>query len=83
MLFVSYNELSGAESAMLGSLTASVSILLALANSRVRCRRVRDESGDVVCLSACSGHGLGDSEELHVEQHVIGDKQVLLLNSRE
>ncbi len=74
--------MSGAESALLGSLVASLSSLAALTISRCRVRRVPDpETGEMRCLSACSEHGLVDSDELHVEQHVIGDKQVLLIST--
>ena len=66
----------------LGSLTASVTGLLALAISRFRIRCVPDEEGNTRCLSACSEHGLVDADELHIEQYTIGDKQVLMLSSK-
>ena len=74
--------MSGVEGALLGSLTASVTGLLALAISRFRIRCVPDEDGNTRCLSACSEHGLVDADELHVEQYTIGDKQVLMLSSK-
>ena len=75
--------MSGAESALLGSLVASVSSLLALAISRCRIRRVPDpETGEMRCLSACSEHGLVDSDELHVNENCLGDKKVLVLSSK-
>ena len=73
---------AAAESAILASLVTSLSSLAALAISRVRCRRVRDENGDIVCLSACSEHALIDSEELSVERYTLGDKELLLISSR-
>ena len=76
------NKMSGVEGALLGSLTASVTGLLALAISRFRIRCVPDEDGNTRCLSACSEHGLVDADELHVEQYTIGDKQVLMLSSK-
>ncbi len=71
-----------AESTILASLVTSLSSLAALAISRVSCRRVKDEEGNIVCLSACSEHGLVDSDELHVDRYVIGDKEVLLVSSK-
>ena len=75
------NKMSGAEGALLGSLTASVTGLLALAISRFRICCIADEEGNTRCLSACSEHGLVDADELHIEQYTIGDKQVLMLSS--
>ena len=80
--FLAKRKMSGAEGALLGSLTASVTGLLALAISRFRIRCVPDEEGNTRCLSACSEHGLVDADELHVEQYTIGDKQVLMLSSK-
>ena len=73
---------AAAESAILASLVTSLSSLAALAISRVRCRRVRDENGDIVCLSACSEHALVDSEELSVERYTLGDKELILISSK-
>ena len=73
---------AAAESAILASLVTSLSSLAALAISRVRCRRVRDENGDIVCLSACSEHALVDSEELSVERYTLGDKELVLVSSK-
>ena len=75
-------KMSGAESALLGSLTASVTGLLALAISRFRIRCVPDEEGNTRCMSACSEHPLIDSEELQVAEYKVGDKQVLMLSSK-
>ena len=74
--------MSGAESALLGSLSASVTGLLALAISRFRIRCVPDEDGNTRCLSACSEHGLVDSDEFHIEQHTLGDKQLLVFSAK-
>ena len=82
LIFLGKNKMSGAEGALLGSLTASVTGLLALAISRFRIRCVPDEEGNTRCLSACSEHGLVDADELHIEQYTIGDKQVLMLSSK-
>ena len=73
---------AAAESAILASLVTSLSSLAALAISRVRCRRVRDDNGDIVCLGACSEHALVDSEELSVERYTLGDKELILISSR-
>ena len=73
---------AAAESAILASLVTSLSSLAALAISRIRCRRVRDDNGDVVCLSACSEHALVDSEEINVERYTLGDKELILISSR-
>ncbi len=73
---------AAAESAILASLVTSLSSLAALAISRVRCRRVRDENGDIVCLSACSEHALVESEELAVERYTIGDKELIRISSK-
>ena len=73
---------AAAESTILASLVTSLSSLAALAISRVRCRRVRDENGDIVCLSACSEHALVDSEELSVERYTLGDKELILISSK-
>ena len=81
-IFLEKKEMSGAESALLGSLTASLTGLIARAISRFRIRCVPDEDGHTRCLSACSEHGLVDADELHVEQYTIGDKQVLMLSSK-
>ena len=75
-------KMTGAESALLGSLTASVTGLLALAISRFRIRCVPDEEGNTRCMSACSEHPLIDSEELQVAEYKVGDKQVLMLSSK-
>ena len=74
--------MSAAESAILASLVTSLSSLAALAISRIRCRRVRDDNGNIVCLSACSEHALVDSEELSVERYTIGDKELILISSK-
>ena len=75
--------MSGAESALLGSLVASLTSLAALALSRCRIRRVPDpETGEMRCLSACSETPLVDSEELHIERFIIGDKELLVLSSK-
>ena len=74
--------MSGAESALLGSLTASLTGLLALAISRFRIRCVPDEDGVTHCSSACSEHPLIDGDELHVAEYKVGDKQVLMLSSK-
>ena len=74
--------MSGAESALLGSLSASVTGLLALAINRFRIRCIPDEDGNTRCLSACSEHGLVDSDELHIEQHTLGDKQLLVFSAK-
>ena len=73
---------AAAESAILASLVTSLSSLAALAISRVRCRRVRDDNGDIVCLSACSEHALVDSEELSVERYTLGDTELILISSK-
>ena len=75
--------MSGAESAILASLVTSLSSLAMYAISRIRWRRVKDENGDIVCLSACSEHALVDSDELSVERYTIGDKEIILISSKQ
>jgi len=74
--------MSAAESAILASLVTSLSSLAMYALSRIRWRRVRDENGDIVCLSACSEHALIDTEELSVERYTLGDKELILISSK-
>jgi len=75
--------MSGAESAILASLVTSLSSLAMYAISRIRWRRVKDENGDIVCLSECSEHALVDSDELSVERYTIGDKEIILISSKQ
>ena len=75
--------MSAAESAILASLVTSLSSLAMYAISRIRWRRVKDENGDIVCLSACSEHALVDSDELSVERYTIGDKEIILISSKQ
>ena len=75
--------MSAAESAILATLVTSLSNLAMYALSRIRWRRVKDENGDILCLSACSEHALVDSDELSVERYTIGDKEIILISSKQ
>ena len=75
--------MSAAESAILASLVNSLLSLAMYAISRIRWRRVKDDNGDIVCLSACSEHALVDSDELSVERYTIGDKEIILISSKQ
>ena len=47
----------------------------------MRCRTVPDEDGTPHCLSACSDKPL-TSEDLQVDEYVVGDRQILLLSAK-
>ena len=72
---------AGAEYALAGSALTAASSLLALIISKIKCRRVLDEEGHTHCLSACSDKPL-TSEDLTVDEYLVGDRQVLLLSAK-
>ena len=72
---------SGAMFALAGSALTAASSLLALIISKIKCRRVLDDEGHTVCLSACSDKPL-TSEDLTVDEYTVGDRQVLLLSAK-
>ena len=72
---------TGGEGVLLGTLVSSAFSLAALVVSRIRCRTVPDEDGNPHCLSACSDKPL-TSEDLQVDEYVVGDRQTLLLSAK-
>ena len=66
---------------LLGTVVSSAFSLAALVVSRIRCRTVPDEDGTPHCLSACSDKPL-TSEDLQVDEYVVGDRQILLLSAK-
>ena len=72
---------TGGEGVLLGTVVSSAFSLAALVVSRIRCRTVPDEDGTPPCLSACSDTPL-TSEDLQVDEYVVGDRQILLLSAK-
>ena len=72
---------AGAMYALAGSALTAASSLIALVVSKIKCRRVIDDDGQVRCLSACSDKPL-TSEDLTVDEYTVGDRQVLLLSAK-
>ena len=72
---------AGAGYVLAGSALTAASSLLALIISKIKCRRVIDDDGNAVCLSACSDKPL-TSEDLTVDEYTVGDRQVLLLSAK-
>ena len=71
---------TGGEGVLLGTVVSSAFSLAALVVSRIRCRTVPDEDGNPHCL-ACSDKPL-TSEDLQVDEYVVGDRQILLLSAK-
>ena len=72
---------AGAGYVLAGSALTAASSLIALIISKIKCRRVLDDDGHAHCLSACSDKPL-TAEDLTVEEHTVGDRQVLLLSAK-
>ena len=73
--------MSGGEGVLLGTIVSSAFSHAALIVSRIRCRTVPEDDGTPHCLSACSDKPL-TSEDLQVDEYVVGDRQILLLSAK-